>query len=412
MLRSICLIVCVSCLQPGATDRNSGAITTPVETINGDYKGEKNDPDSRWKLVFEENFDKEYDVDQKWTFQHGPSTHIKSSRWRENATVRDGLLVLNNKVEDRGGQHFTSASLRTKEKFRYGYFECRYVYGEATGLNNSFWLMNGSPDEVIFEIDINEGHYPNRVSSNVHKHRPLPRLSNGKSSLWGPANRPDVEIVLNKPVRSNKIRIMAKDFTHVNISEIKVFPVMMSGYLPVFDKKADAENIARKGKASASCLLKPEYPADHVNDGDLRSRWVSSDEMPAWIVLDLDKPYEIGAIQLLTGYKQGDQYKAPLNNFDIQYWNGAQWIDIDFPRTEVKRLDLSKDYLIYALEWNEKELIWYIDGKEVRREPNSFCHSASPVILSSAVVKSAGSTAHVDGTSMKVDYVRVYKSKK
>jgi beta-glucanase (GH16 family) len=134
--------------------------------------------------------------------------------------------------------------------------------------------------------------------------------------------------------------------------------------------------------------------------------------MPAWVVLELDGQYEIGAIQLLTGYKQGDQYKAPLNSFNVQYWDGKKWQEISFPRTEVDRLDLSRDYLVYALEWNEEELIWYIDGKEVRRERNEFCHAAAPVILSSAVVKSAGSTAHIDGTSMKVDYVRIYQRKK
>ena len=72
--------------------------------------------------------------------------------------------------------------------------------------------------------------------------------------------------------------------------------------------------------------------------------------------------------------------------------------------------DLSSDFHLYALEWNARELIWYFDGQVVRRSSNTFCHAASPLRLSSAVGRWAGRISDaLDGTSMDVDWVRVYQ---
>ena len=56
-----------------------------------------------------------------------------TNRWRENASVSNGTLKLLNKKEKRGGNDWTSGNIWTKEKFQYGYFECRYRYAAATG---------------------------------------------------------------------------------------------------------------------------------------------------------------------------------------------------------------------------------------------------------------------------------------
>ena len=93
------------------------------------------------------------------------------SRWRENAVVENGILHLKNKKENRGGQEWTSASIWSKKQFQYGYFECRYKYAAATGTNNSFWLMTTGTNPTQgkkFEIDINEGHYPAEVNTNLN----------------------------------------------------------------------------------------------------------------------------------------------------------------------------------------------------------------------------------------------------
>ncbi len=130
------------------------------------------DPMHGYRLVWQDEFNgKTADLPAKWDSQNGPSGHIQCSRWRENAVVTNGLCRLLNKKETRGGQAWTSASLWTKQPFTYGYYECRYRYGAATGLNNSFWLMTrggttNTPGR--FEIDINEGHHPDSVNMNIH----------------------------------------------------------------------------------------------------------------------------------------------------------------------------------------------------------------------------------------------------
>ena len=219
-------------------------------------------PDKSFTLVWADEFNgTTADLDQNWDFQNGPSGHILCSRWRENVVVENGQCRLLNKKEQRGGQDWTSASIWTKRQFKYGYFECRYRYGAAPGLNNSFWLMTrGGTDNTPgrFEIDINEGHFPDSVNMNIHN------------------------------------------------------------------------------------------------------------------------------------------------------WSGKHWAKSK--EWKAKGHDLSQKFHVYGLEWSEKELVWFFDGQEIRRETNSICHREAPVLLSSAIMKWAGPvTDKIDGTAMEVDYVRVYQ---
>lgn len=139
-------------------------------------------PPGKWDLVFRDEFDgTTADLDKHWAFQNGPSGHILCSRWRENAVVADGVLRLLAKKQTRAGQHWTAASMWTRCTFQYGYFECRYRYAAATGTNNSFWMMTRDGAEAKakgirdirqvpgrFEIDINEGHVPDEINTNIH----------------------------------------------------------------------------------------------------------------------------------------------------------------------------------------------------------------------------------------------------
>jgi beta-glucanase (GH16 family) len=71
---------------------------------------------------------------------------------------------------------------------------------------------------------------------------------------------------------------------------------------------------------------------------------------------------------------------------------------------------LSKEFHVYALEWNEKELIFFFDGQEIRRQPHDICHGPAPVWLSLAIMRWAGPvTDAIHGASMDVDYVRVWQ---
>jgi beta-glucanase (GH16 family) len=231
---------------------------------------------SAWRLVWQEEFDKgEADLDARWAAQNGPSTHILCSRWRENAVAGNGTLRLVNRKESRGGQQWTSGSVWTKERFTYGYFEARYRYAAASGTNNSFWLMTNTPGEPEkgkrFEIDINEGHYPNEINTNIHNHSDVTTNSDGK----------------------------------------KTHPVA-----------------------------------------------------PKTLLID----------------------------------------------QEGKPADLAAEFHVYGLLWTPDELVFYFDGREIRREKNDFAHSPSPVWLSLAIVPWAGKvTDAINGTFMEIDYVRVFE---
>jgi beta-glucanase (GH16 family) len=229
---------------------------------------------SKWKLTWSDEFDgPDSKLEEKWVSQNGPSGHILSSRWRENAKVSAGTLKLINKKEQRGGQQWTSGNLWTKEHFQYGYYECRYRYAAAEGTNNSFWIMTMGQQpsgKKAFEIDINEGHFPNEVNTNIHNHT---------------------------------------DVTIVN---------------------------GRKTHPSSSKSF---------------------------------------------AFKEGN------HNF-------------------------ARDYQTYGLEWTEQELVFYFNGREIRREKNDFCHQPAPVWLSLAIIGWGGKiTDAIDGTFMEVDYVRIYQAR-
>ena len=75
--------------------------------------------------------------------------------------------------------------------------------------------------------------------------------------------------------------------------------------------------------------------------------------------------------------------------------------------------DLAADFHIYAAEWNEREVIYYFDGQEIFRAQNTKAHLDVPVIFATAVLPywAGPVTDALDGKSMDVDWVRVYRRK-
>ncbi|MBT3375493.1 MAG: glycoside hydrolase family 16 protein [Lentisphaerae bacterium] len=77
-------------------------------------------------------------------------------------------------------------------------------------------------------------------------------------------------------------------------------------------------------------------------------------------------------------------------------------------------VDLDRDYHLYAVEWDAEEIVWYTDGKPVRRLQNPNCHAPvdirlSTVIQQRALERDAGDLNTMDGVRMSVDWVRVYR---
>ncbi len=127
-----------------------------------------------------------------WRSEASAPGHILSSRWPENIEVRDGAAHLLIKKESKGGKFWTAGSAWVRPEVfaqTYGYWEARYKYAAAPAINNSFWTyvphghnIHMDPDEKThFELDINEGHYPNEIAMNYHSWVTGERLQHGES---------------------------------------------------------------------------------------------------------------------------------------------------------------------------------------------------------------------------------------
>ncbi len=385
-----------------------------------------------WKLFWQDGFnDGEAGLDAKWKSQNGPSGHILCSRWRENARVANGMLRLENRKEKRGGQEWTSGSLTTHQSFQYGYFECRYRYAAATGTNNSFWLMtlNPKPDSgKKFEIDINEGHFPNEVNTNIHNWSDV-TVVNGKkrhpssSKSFNFGVRPDCTIQLEIPVRTRKIRLTTQSAGHCHIGEFRVYRPNQAGFPEPFSKSADRDrpglvNLMRapgtqirvSGSLDASAGKRKGSAAPALADGNPQTRWVSEKDGPKWLEVEFSQIETIGCVQFLNGWKSSHGWEQLLDDYRVEYHDGSRWLTMAEFDIRQGQFDFAKDFHTYGLKWTREELVFYFDGRELRRERNDFCHSPSPVWLSLAIIPWAGKiTNAVHGTFMEVDYVRVYQ---
>ena len=118
-------------------------------------------PIGDWRLTFSDDFER-FDGN-KWELVSRDSPRLRSVEVPQNVQVRDGKLRLRvRKVQ--GRRPWTTASVTSRFEQKFGYFEARYRYAPAPGLNNAFWLMS----ETVWqrggtEIDINEGRWPLEV---------------------------------------------------------------------------------------------------------------------------------------------------------------------------------------------------------------------------------------------------------
>jgi beta-glucanase (GH16 family) len=383
------------------------------------------------QLVWSDDFDyPNSQLDASWYAQNGPNSHILCSRWRENAVVENGILHLKNKKENRGGQEWTSASIWTKKQFQYGRFECRYKYAAATGTNNSFWIMTTGVNPTVgkkFEIDINEGHYPAEMATNLHNWTdvttdPVTGKSTHPSSsqsFYFNSAKPDVSIQLETPVTTNRIRLTSGYGAHFHIQEFRIYKPSASGYPSVLSPTADQDvaglvNYARdpQTKITASGVYGAGYEAANVADGGLVKHWVSQTGGEKWLEFEFSNEKTIGCLQFISGWLSGSNWNAVIDNYKVQYFKGNAWVDIAVFDASKSGMNLANEYHIYALDWSKDSLIYYFDGKVMRRIRNDICHSPAPVYLSEAIISWAGAvTDAIDGTSMDVDWVKVYQKK-
>jgi beta-glucanase (GH16 family) len=383
----------------------------------------------KWQLKWNDEFDyPDVLLDNGWFSQNGPNTHILCSRWRENAVVSNGTLKLQNRKEVRGGQNWTSGSIWTKQQFQYGYYECRYKYAAATGTNNSFWLMSQSVPTVgkKFEIDINEGHYPSEMNTNIHNWTDITtnpvtgaqsHPSSSKSFVF--SQNPDVTIQLEIPVTTRKIRLTSNYASHFHIQEFRIYNVNTAGYPSAMSATADSDkaglvNFARDAqtKTTASGVYGAGWEIPKAADGTLTTHWVSQTAGAKWLEFEFAADKTVGCIQFVSGWLSGTTYMSVLDDYKVQYFNGTEWIDIQNVVPTGAGVDFGRDFHYFGLEWTADSLKFYANGKLMRAEKNTFCYSPAPVYLSEAIISWAGAvTDAIHGTQMEVDYVRIYDPK-
>jgi beta-glucanase (GH16 family) len=99
------------------------------------------------------------------------------------------------------------------------------------------------------------------------------------------------------------------------------------------------------------------------------------------------------------------------SNMALHNWSAIpKWAE-GLQRTE-NDLDLSTSFHTYGLLWTEDKLTWYLDGDRVYELPHQVANVSTDLKFSTAVVDwpSAGPvTDALNGETMEIDYVRVYK---
>jgi hypothetical protein len=109
---------------------------------------------------------------KEWTPMNDTWDGVMSLRTGDNLEAEaDGTCLLHvDRVDPRThqGKSWTTAGVKsTGFQQTYGYFEYTTTYAAKPGLNQAFWLWSVSKDPQ-FEIDINEGDYPNSGSAALH----------------------------------------------------------------------------------------------------------------------------------------------------------------------------------------------------------------------------------------------------
>ena len=132
-------------------------------------------------LIFSDEFDGTAVNTNVWSYQTGTGQdgwgNQELQYYRgENATVKDGHLVITGKRESYGGRNYTSTRMRTNGKFftTYGRIEARISLPIEEGLWPAFWMM---PERSVYggwaasgEIDIMEakGRLPRLYGGAIH----------------------------------------------------------------------------------------------------------------------------------------------------------------------------------------------------------------------------------------------------
>ena len=400
---------------------NSGTVSCPDTTYYIDLYKESDSIDlSDWELAWEDDFDyDDHQLDARWTSQNGPSGHILCSRWRENAAVSNGVLELKAIKESRGGQDWTCGSIWTKEAFGYGYFECKYKYAGASGTNNSFWLfpLMRNASELFCELDVNEGHFPNEVNTNLHHW--LNRESENNQLAEARGLSPAYAHTFDSSIVTDRIRFSSNNASHFHIREFRIYEPNAECYPhDLLSANADKEvvglnNLTTASDVSieASGVFREEFKVASASDGNPSTSWVSQKEGEKWLTFTWPKQKEIGHIQFINGWQKSSDWLGLISDYKIEAFIDGEWVEL--AHYDVKEnYNYAEEYHVYGMEWNASEISFYFDNQLIRTIPNTRCFDDLHIFLSLAIFEHAGEvTDEIDGKSMKIDWVKYYQRK-
>ncbi len=137
---------------------------------------------SKWKLVWEDNFDYQGLPDPEiWSYEEGYIRNNEAQYYtkerKENARVEEGNLIIEARKDKWKGNEITSASVHTygKKSILYGRVEVRAKLPTGRGTWPAIWMLgnsirNGTGWPECGEIDImeNVGYDPDVVHANIH----------------------------------------------------------------------------------------------------------------------------------------------------------------------------------------------------------------------------------------------------
>jgi beta-glucanase (GH16 family) len=128
-------------------------------------------PPAGWNVVFQDGFDVKTIDSGAWTIENRAATNMGEMSFysRDDASVRDGNLVLRAQRRAVGGRQFTTAQVSSRFSLQYGRVDIRAKMPVGQGFWPALWMLPtaGAAQGFLPEIDIHEsisnhgGYYAN-----------------------------------------------------------------------------------------------------------------------------------------------------------------------------------------------------------------------------------------------------------
>ena len=122
----------------------------------------------RKPLAFSTNFADPAELQADWSLQTDDTAALKSCRRPANLEPSNAGLRMKTLLATDCRAQWSTASIDSKAKYKYGFFEATMKIADIKGMNNAFWLTT----DDNFEIDVAEAQYPNYAHLALQKWPP------------------------------------------------------------------------------------------------------------------------------------------------------------------------------------------------------------------------------------------------